>query len=127
MMKYCANLLATIHNASAAEVMVLGQKAGLDLQRLFDVVTSGAGTSRCLELRGPMMVANDYETGKSASMKIQAKDMGVISDFIQAHDVPTPLFSAAVELNHEAIASGLDDADPACVCRALEKRAGITR
>lgn len=127
LMKYCANLLVTIHNSSAAEVMVLGQKAGLDLQRLYDVITSGAGTSRCLELRGPMMIANDYETGKSASMKIQAKDMGVISDFIRDHDVPTPLFAAAVELNNEAIANGYDDADPASVCAALEKRAAITR
>src|SRR4029079_16075569 len=45
-MKYVANLLVAINNVASAEAMVLGLKAGLDAQTLFEMVKSGAGNSR---------------------------------------------------------------------------------
>ena len=42
-MKYVANLLVAINNVASAEAMVLGLKAGLDPQVIFDMVQSGAG------------------------------------------------------------------------------------
>ncbi len=55
-MKYVANLLVAIHNVASAEAMVLGMKAGLPPQLIFDLVKTGAGNSRIFELRAPMMV-----------------------------------------------------------------------
>ncbi len=59
-MKYVANLLVAIHNVASAEAMVLGIKAGLPPQLIFDLIKTGAGNSRIFELRAPMMVKNDY-------------------------------------------------------------------
>jgi putative dehydrogenase len=42
-MKYVANLLVAINNVAAAEAMVLGIKAGLAPQTVYEMVTSGAG------------------------------------------------------------------------------------
>ncbi|MGY8962731.1 MAG: NAD(P)-dependent oxidoreductase, partial [Rhodospirillales bacterium] len=55
-MKFIANLLVAVHNVASAEALALATKAGLDPQQVFDVISSGAGASRILELRGPMMV-----------------------------------------------------------------------
>src|SRR5215813_3847777 len=79
-MKYVANLLVAIHNVASAEAMVLGIKAGLDPQQVFDVVKIGAGNSRIFELRAPMMVRDDYD---DATMKIKVwqKDMDVIGSY----------------------------------------------
>ncbi len=126
-MKYIANLLVAIHNVSAAEAMVLGMKSGLDPQMIYDVVTDGAGNSRVLELRGPMMVANDYTSKVSATMTIQDKDMRVIGDFIRQQECPTPLFDATIDLYKQALAQGLESSDTASVCAVLEKMAGISR
>src|SRR6266853_1716931 len=60
-MKYLANLLVTIHNVASAEAMVLGIKAGLDPQMIYDLIRAGVGTSRVFEVRGPMMVKDKYE------------------------------------------------------------------
>ena len=60
-MKYVANLLVAIHNVAAAEAMVLGMKAGLEPEQIFKFATGGAGNSRMLEIRGPMMVKDDYD------------------------------------------------------------------
>src|SRR5437764_1360801 len=59
-MKFVANLLVAIHNVSTAEPLVLGMKAGLDPATLVKVLGDGAGGSRMLQTRGPMMVRNDY-------------------------------------------------------------------
>ena len=57
------------------------------------MVTAGAGTSRVLELRGPMMVKGRYD---DATMKVALwqKDMAVIGEFAQSLGCPTPLFNA---------------------------------
>src|SRR5437899_8125610 len=58
--KFVANLLVAIHNVTAAEAMVLGMRAGLDPALVLKVVSDGAGSSRMLQVRGPMMVKGDY-------------------------------------------------------------------
>ena len=92
-MKYVANLLVAIHNVASAEAMVLGMKAGLPPQLIFDLVRAGAGNSRIFELRGPMMVKGKYD---NPTMKIDVwdKDMRVIGDYASKIRAPTPLFDA---------------------------------
>jgi putative dehydrogenase len=125
-MKFVANLLVAIHNVAAAEAMVLGMKSGLDAKLIFDMVTAGAGTSRVLELRGPMMVKGRYD---DATMKVALwqKDMAVIGEFAQSLGCPTPLFNATGPLYDAAMASGHAAQDTASVCAVLERMAGLKR
>jgi L-threonate 2-dehydrogenase len=125
-MKYVANLLVAIHNVASAEAMVLGMKAGLDPQQIFDLVKIGAGNSRVFELRAPMMVKNDYD---DATMKIKVwqKDMDVIGAFAKALGVPTPLFSATIPVYEKAMSTGHAMQDTAAVCAVLEKMARVKR
>jgi 3-hydroxyisobutyrate dehydrogenase-like beta-hydroxyacid dehydrogenase len=76
-MKFLANLLVAIHNVSAAEALVLAKKAGIDLKLAVAVLGDGAGASRVLQVRGPMMARGDYS---EATIKIAVwqKDMEII-------------------------------------------------
>jgi putative dehydrogenase len=125
-MKYIANLLVAINNVASAEAMVLGLKAGLDPQMVFDMVTTGAGNSRVFELRAPMMVKDRYDP---ATMKIAIwqKDMAVIGAFARRLGCPTPLFDATVPIYNEALKRGHGEHDTAAVCAVLEKTAGVKR
>jgi L-threonate 2-dehydrogenase len=125
-MKFVANLLVAIHNIAAAEAMVLAMKSGLDPSTVLKVITDGAGNSRMLEVRGPMMVKNDYS---DATMKVQTwqKDMSIIGDFARKLECPTPLFSASVPIYTAAMASGLGAEDTASVCAVLENLANYSR
>ena len=125
-MKYVANLLVAIHNVASAEAMVLGMKAGLPPQVIFDLVKTGAGNSRIFELRGPMMVKNDYA---DATMKISVwqKDMDVIGSYARKIRAPTPMFDASKAVYNKALASGRGAQDTAAVCAVLEKMAGVKR
>ncbi len=125
-MKFVANLLVAIHNVAAAEAMVLAMKSGLDPATVLKVITDGAGNSRMLEIRGPMMVKNDYS---AATMKVQTwqKDVTVITDYARKLECPTPLFSASAPVYTSAMAMGLGAADTASVCAVLEHMANYSR
>jgi 3-hydroxyisobutyrate dehydrogenase-like beta-hydroxyacid dehydrogenase len=79
-----------------------------------------------LEVRGPMMVKNDYS---EAAMKVSVwqKDMTVIADFARKLECPTPLFSATTPIYLAAMAQGHGDADTASVCAVLEEMAHHAR
>jgi putative dehydrogenase len=125
-MKYVANLLVAIHNVASAEAMVLGIKAGLDPQKVFELVTAGAGNSRVFELRAPMMVKNRYD---EATMKVSVwqKDMSVIGEYAAELGCPTPLFSATLPIYAAAMSNGHAAHDTAAVCAVLEAMAGVKR
>ena len=125
-MKFIANLLVAIHNVAAAEAMVLGIKSGLDPAQVLKVISSGAGTSRMLEVRGPMMVKGDYS---EATMKVAVwqKDMSIIAEYARSIDCPTPLFLASAQFYTAAMAMGLGDEDTGAVCAVMEQMARTAR
>lgn len=123
-MKFVANLLVAVHNVAAAEAIVLGTKAGLDPQRILEVIGSGAGTSRIFELRGPMMAAGIY-TPPTATMHVLQKDSGIIADFARALGVATPTLDAAAPLYDEAEQAGYAEQDVGAVHAVLARRAGL--
>lgn len=125
-MKYVANLLVAIHNVAAAEAFVLGMKAGLDPELIYKVISDGAGTSRMFEVRGPLMVKNEYD---DATMKndVWQKDIKIISAFARDLNCPTPLFSNSVVTYLAAMAQGREKQDTASVCAVLEELANFKR
>jgi 3-hydroxyisobutyrate dehydrogenase-like beta-hydroxyacid dehydrogenase len=116
--KIVANLLVAIHNVAAGEALVLARKAGLDPKATLKVIADGAGSSRMLQVRGPMMVKGDYS---KALMKLDIwrKDMKIIADFAREVGAPTPLFDRTAPIY---TAAGRRDGseDTAAVYRVLE-------
>ena len=125
-MKFVANHLVHIHNVASAEAMVLGMKAGLDPETIFNVIKEGAGNSRIFELRGPMMVKNDY-TEATMKMEVWLKDMTTIGEFASELKCPTPLFTAGRDVYLSGLAQGMHSLDTASVCKVLEDYAGLER
>jgi 3-hydroxyisobutyrate dehydrogenase-like beta-hydroxyacid dehydrogenase len=125
-MKFVANLLVAIHNVAAAEAMVLARKAGLDPAQTLRVVADGAGGSRMLQVRGPMMVRDDYS---DATMKVEVwqKDMHIIAEYATRLGCPTPLFAASAPIYTAAMAEGYAREDTASVAAVLGAMAGLER
>lgn len=121
-MKFVANLLVAIHNVSTAEAFVLGMKAGLDPEMIYQVIGDGAGSSRMFQVRGPLMVRGEYEP---AAMKVDIwqKDMKIISEFAAGLNCPTPLLAASAAFYTAAMAQGRGGQDTASVCAVLEEMA----
>lgn len=123
--KFVANLLVAIHNVAAAEGLVLAMKAGLDPALTLQVVADGAGSSRMLQVRGPMMVRGDYSR-PAMKLDVWQKDMKVIADFARRVGAPTPLFRATAPLYAAAMAEAPGQ-DTGAVCAVLENMAKYRR
>lgn len=118
-LKYVANLLVSVHTTAAAEALNLATNLGLDRADTLELLRAGAGTSRMLELRGPLMAARDFPDD-SATLTLLTKDVTIIQEVARAHGVPTPLLSQVAMLFTAGAAMGHGDEDPAVVVEVLD-------
>jgi putative dehydrogenase len=121
-MKLVANHLVSIHNVAAAEAILLGVRSGLDAATLVDVIGSGAGSSRMLQVRGPSMVDRSWDQATITNRVFQ-KDLKLIGEALVGAGCPAPLFSATLPYYTAAMASGHAEHDPAAVYEILERMA----
>ena len=119
-MKFAANLLVAIHNVSAAEAVILARKSGLNARLAVEVLGDGAGSSRMLQVRGPMMARRRYRPA-TMSVALWRKDMKIIGDFVRGLRSPAPLFERTRAIYRDTLSRGLDNADTAAVCAVLER------
>lgn len=59
---------------AASEALVLGIKAGLDPELVYEVISDSAATSRMFEISGHLMVDHDF-LDASAKVQILHKDL----------------------------------------------------
>src|SRR5712691_1036977 len=71
-MKLVNNMLVQVNTVAVAEALVLGVKAGLDPQTIYDVVRVSTGASAAWELRVPRILAGDFAPG--GTIDISYKD-----------------------------------------------------
>lgn len=118
-MKYVANLLVSIHTSAAAEALNLATNLGLDRTEALALLREGAGTSRMLDVRGPLMAAGEFPDD-SATLTLLAKDVTIIQEVARTHGVPTPLLSQVAWLFTAGASMGRGDEDPAVVIDVLD-------
>jgi 3-hydroxyisobutyrate dehydrogenase-like beta-hydroxyacid dehydrogenase len=125
-MKLMANLLVAIHNISTAEALLMGRRMGIDMDLAVKVLADGAGGSRMLEVRGPVMSAGTWD---EATMKVSTwqKDMKLIAASLAERNVPAPLFNACVPVYNAAMGMGHGDADTAAVYDVLDRMSAPER
>ena len=61
MVKLINNTIAAVNTAALAEGLALGRRAGVDLDRLVQVVSAGSGASAMLDLKAAPMIEHRYE------------------------------------------------------------------
>lgn len=122
-MKMVANLLVAVHNVAAAEAILLGERLGLNPSELVRVLSDGAGSSRMLQVRGPLMAEARW---REATMKVDIwqKDMQIIAEALREAGVPAPLFAATVPIYNAAQSLGHGQDDTASVMAVLQAMTG---
>src|ERR1700749_1375844 len=74
--KMIKQLLAGVHIVAASEAMAFAARQGLDIRKVYEVITASAGNSWMFENRMPHVLDGDY-TPRSA-VEIFVKDLGII-------------------------------------------------
>ncbi|SEG30753.1 3-hydroxyisobutyrate dehydrogenase [Methylobacterium sp. 190mf] len=120
--KMINQLLAGVHIAAASEAMAFAAKQGLDLRRVYEVITKSAGNSWMFENRVPHILDADYSP-KSA-VDIFVKDLGIVQDMARAEKYPVPVAAAALQMFLMASGAGMGRDDDASVARLYAQVSG---
>ena len=107
---------------AASEAMAFAAAQGLDLARVYEVITKSAGNSWMFENRMPHVLDGDY-TPRSA-VDIFVKDLGIIQDMARSAKFPVPVSAAALQMFLMTSASGMGRDDDASVARMYAKVTG---
>lgn len=122
--KMVNQLLAGVHIAAACEAIAFAAKQGLDLRRVYEVITKSAGSSWMFENRIPHVLDGDY-TPRSA-IDIFTKDLGIVLDMARAERFPVPVAGAALQMYLMTAAAGMGGDDDASVARLYAQIAGLS-
>jgi 3-hydroxyisobutyrate dehydrogenase len=120
-MKLVNQALAGVHIAAAAEALALGTKAGIDPNRIYEVISNSAGASWMFQNRVPHILADDF-TPHSA-VEIWLKDLDLVVDTGKELHLPMPLAAVAHQLFIMAAAAGYNRLDDSAVIKVFEKLA----
>ena len=101
---------------------MLGAKAGIDGQTLYDVVRATSGDSGMFRAKVPKIIAGDFSS--TGDLDIHVKDLEIVTRAAHELGVPVMLASVARETFRAAQATGLGKLDACAVINLLENVAG---
>jgi 3-hydroxyisobutyrate dehydrogenase len=122
-MKLVNNMLIQVNRVAVAEALVMGVKAGLDPQKIYDVVRVSTGTSWAFEQGVPKILARDFSPG--GTVDISYKDQELETAFAKQLGVPVLLANLTQQVYQMARAAGLNKEDGVTVVKIYERLAGV--
>jgi 3-hydroxyisobutyrate dehydrogenase len=121
-MKLVVNTLLGLGVEALAEAVVLGEKAGLDRNRLLDVLGETSVVSPSQRAKMENVRRGDYSP--AFPVRLMLKDIGLILRLGQTLSVPLPALAAAQQVYAIADASNPEE-DFSAVVRAMERLAAL--
>lgn len=122
-MKLVNNMLVQVNLVVICEALVMGVKAGLKPQTIYDVVRVSTGNSHGFESRVPQILAGDFTPG--GTVDISYKDQELETAFAKQLGVPIFLANVSQQVFQMARAAGLNMEDHSAIIKVLEQLAGV--
>jgi len=120
--KMINQLLAGVHIAAASEAIAFAARQGLDIRKVYEVITASAGNSWMFENRVPHVLEGDY-TPRSA-VDIFVKDLGIVQDMARTAKFPVPMSAAALQMFLMASSAGMGRDDDLAVAKMYAQITG---
>ena len=109
--------------AAVAEGLVLGLKAGIDVDAALRALAGGAAGSWGLVHRGPNVVRDEYPLG--FRLRLHRKDLGIALAEARALGVPLAVAALVEQWETGLIGRGHGDDDVSAIARVVREQAGL--
>lgn len=121
-MKLVNNMIGQTEIVSICGALALGTQAGIDLHKIFEVLSRSTGNSFMFQYKGPRILRRDFEPG--GSVDIAYKDLDLATSLARDLGVPLLLPNIALEVYKEAKAVGLSKKDNTSIITLFERYLG---
>jgi len=116
--KACNQIVVALAYQAISEALVLGAKAGVEPQKIIDVLNGGLAATRVMELRGASMVAHNFTPG--FRVRLHHKDLGIALETAKAYGVPLPATAVVDQAFASLRAAGREDLDHSALLSYVE-------
>ena len=123
--KICNNMILGISMIAVSEGFLLGKRLGLDMQKLFDVVSTASGScwsvNNYLPVPGPVPTSpanRDYQAGFTADNML--KDLKLAQQAAQSSGASTPMGAEAAQLFNLFVNAGNGPKDFSGIIKMLD-------
>ena len=123
--KLLLNLTWFIQSVATAEVLTMGVRAGVPLEKLHGALVGSPANSNFLE-RDVRMVLDDGDYDEAFPMRLVTKDLGLAVDLAREVGVPVELTALVEQIHRRARTQYGDDAGEISAVRLYEDLAGVT-
>jgi 3-hydroxyisobutyrate dehydrogenase-like beta-hydroxyacid dehydrogenase len=120
--KLVNNMLGLCNAAIAAEGMMIAAMAGVDLNKIVEVVSNGSGNSNAFRNMQIRSLQGKFEP--SFALDLAYKDLGLAVDLATEHGVPAMVAPQVLNLMRMARGMGLGQGDSTSVIRVYESVLG---
>lgn len=117
--KLVNNLMSMANVLIAAEAFEIGVAAGVDPERLFDVLSGGGGRSHHFTKRFPWALAGDFRA--RFTVALGEKDLGLGLELARSVGMPAPAASMVRSMYAMAAAEGLANQDIVALTRLYRR------
>lgn len=122
--KLANQIVVAVNIAAVSEALVMGQKAGVEPEAIYNAIRGGLAGSTVMDAKVPMMLEGNFKPGFRISLHI--KDMNNVLD--TGHDVgaPLPLSTCVMEMMQWLKAQGKDTLDHSAIVQYYENLANTS-
>ena len=121
--KACNQIVVAIHYAAVSEALLLGARAGVDPEKVVQVLSGGLAASRVMEMRGPGMIAHQFEPG--FRIDLHRKDLNIAMSTGREFQAPLPVSALVTQLYESMAARGDGQLDHSALVTLYEDMAGF--
>jgi 3-hydroxyisobutyrate dehydrogenase len=123
-MKLVLNMLMGVQMPALAEAVVFGERAGLDREKILEMISKSGYSSPVMSFRCAIMGARNFEFA-AFKLGLMRKDMMLVLGESQKLGVPMPVSETAYSMLTAAQQQGLGDLDVAAILAFQERMTGM--
>jgi 3-hydroxyisobutyrate dehydrogenase len=123
-MKLVLNMLMGVQMPALAEAVVFGERAGLDREKILEMISKSGYSSPVMSFRCAIMGQRNFELA-AFKLGLMRKDMTLVLSESQKLSVPMPVSESAYAMLTAAEQQGLGDLDVASILAFQERMSGL--
>jgi 3-hydroxyisobutyrate dehydrogenase len=123
-MKLVLNMLMGVQMPALAEAVVFGERAGLDREKILEMISKSGYSSPVMSFRCAIMGQRNFEFA-AFKLGLMRKDMTLVLGESQKLGVPMPVSESAYAMLTAAQQQGLGDLDVAAILAFQERLTGM--
>ena len=120
--KACNQIVVALVIEAIAEALVLGSKAGVDPDRVVEVLSGGLASNKVLEVKGEKFLSHEFAPG--GKVEYHRKDLGIALEAGREYEVTLPVAAFVDQMFGVLEAKGRGGWDHSALLTLLEERSG---